>query len=279
MQTVAGKIGIMQGRLSPPIGGVIQAFPLSTWKAEFALAQRAGLHHIEWIFDREDFLNPIMSSAGIAEMLALSARTGVVIRSLCADYFIHETLLAGSPAEQARRAARLASLISQCDAADIRQLVLPFVDGSRIELPAQRESLIGLLRSLLPALARHRVEIHLETSLAPADFAALLREVDSPFIWVNYDTGNSASIGFDPREEFAAYGAQIASVHLKDRKRKGPTVPLGEGDVDFPLIAQLLNQVDYRGIFTLQVAREQPGGELRWVGHQLEWCREFLEKT
>ena len=36
-------------------------------------------------------------------------------------------------------------------------------------------------------------------------------------IKVNYDSGNSASLGYDPTDEFAAYGERVGSVHIKDR--------------------------------------------------------------
>ena len=41
-------VGIMQGRLVPPVDGRIQAFPAENWKDEFELASDAGLACIEW---------------------------------------------------------------------------------------------------------------------------------------------------------------------------------------------------------------------------------------
>ena len=46
---------------------------------------------------------------------------------------------------------------------------------------------------------------------------------------VNYDSGNSASLGYRPRDEFAAYGSRVGSVHLKDRRLGAGTAPLGRG--------------------------------------------------
>ena len=45
------EIGIMQGRLLPPINGHIQAFPENRWREEFAIARECGLGFIEWIFE------------------------------------------------------------------------------------------------------------------------------------------------------------------------------------------------------------------------------------
>ena len=50
------------------------------------------------------------------------------------------------------------------------------------------------------------MELHLETSLNPQRFAELLAKVPHPMLKVNYDSGNSSSLGYHPRDEFAAYG-------------------------------------------------------------------------
>ena len=49
------EIGIMQGRLLPPVGEHIQAFPAKSWREEFAIARECGLGMIEWIFEGNDW--------------------------------------------------------------------------------------------------------------------------------------------------------------------------------------------------------------------------------
>ena len=46
------SIGIMQGRLSPPLNGMIQSFPKDTWRDEFNIASEVGFDAIEIIFGR-----------------------------------------------------------------------------------------------------------------------------------------------------------------------------------------------------------------------------------
>ncbi len=270
---MARNIGIMQGRLSPPVGEAIQAFPAAHWREEFAAARQAGLHHIEWIFDCEDLANPTARPDGIAEMRTLSTRFGVKINSLCADYFMSHPLLRGTEQERIARAEKLSWLIARCADAGIRHLVLPFVDRSKIETAVERDHLSRLLRFLAPLLLQKSVEIHLETSLPPEPFAAFLREIDCPRVKINYDLGNSASLGFDIGEEFAAYGPRIGSIHIKDRVRGGTTVPLGRGDVDFPAFVRLVDEIDYRGDFVLQVARGRSGDEISWAVHNRDFLR------
>jgi len=57
-------IGIMQGRLVPPTDNRIQCFPRERWADEFALAAKAGLDCIEWIYDLYGAdVNPLATDA------------------------------------------------------------------------------------------------------------------------------------------------------------------------------------------------------------------------
>ena len=72
---------------------------------------------------------------------------------------------------------------------------------------------------------------------------------------INYDTGNSAALGFDSEEEIKAYGQRILNVHIKDRLLHGDTVPLGNGNADIPNVLKELNAINYNGNYILQTAR------------------------
>ena len=130
----------------------------------------------------------------------------------------------------------------------------------------------------MPFAEETGVELHLETSLGPAEFARLLDGVPNPNLKVNYDSGNSASLGYAPADEFAAYGDRIGSVHIKDRVLNGGTVPLGTGDTDFPALFSGLEKIRYQGDFTLQVARGIPGDEVAWAKQNVAWVRAHWPK-
>src|SRR5687768_6794672 len=83
------RIGVMQGRLSPRPPEKLQAFPWSSYAAEFPKAARLGLHSIEWIFEAPRFEeNPLWTEAGREEILSLIEDSGVRVQSVCADYFM-----------------------------------------------------------------------------------------------------------------------------------------------------------------------------------------------
>jgi hexulose-6-phosphate isomerase len=135
------------------------------------------------------------------------------------------------------------------------------------------DEVTSILEGVLADAANARVELHLETSLSPQRFALILSRLPDPYVKVNYDSGNSASLGYAPVDEFAAYGGRIGSVHIKDRVHGGSTVPLGTGDADFRALFDCLDDIAYRGDFVLQVARGIPGDEVGWARQN----REFVE--
>jgi L-ribulose-5-phosphate 3-epimerase len=259
------RIGIMQGRLLPPIDGRIQAFPADRWRDEFPKAQAAGLGAIEWIYETYGSdRNPLAGDEGIAELQALASRHGVAVRSLCADYFMEQPLVRASDTELRDRLAHLDWLLGRCRRAGIQRVVLPFVDASAVKTADEGDGLVEALDEA-ERLAQGDVELHLETSLAPSAFARFLDRLPDA-IRVNYDSGNSASLGYDPREEFAAYGERVGSVHIKDRVRGGTTVPLGTGDADLDAVFAALRRIGYGGDIILQVARGT-GDEVEWARH------------
>ena len=266
------KIGIMQGRLVPPEPGRFQAFPRERWQREFDLAASVPLDYIEWIYDAygED-VNPLSAAAGLESLLALSRLSGITIPAVCADYFMDRPLLRVPEAEIEAGIAKLIWLLRRCAQIGVGRITLPFVDASRIETAAEEDQLVEALTAVSAAVREAGVEIHLESSLAPGRLARLLERLPDPLFRINYDSGNSASLGYLPREEFAAYGEKVGSVHIKDRVRGGGTVPLGQGDTDFASFFECLARIRYSGDFTLQVARGADHEEVEWIRRCLDF--------
>ncbi len=94
---------------------------------------------------------------------------------------------------------------------------------------------------------------------------------------MNYDSGNSSSLGYEVGEEFAAYGHRIGSVHIKDRRLGGGTVPLGTGNADLPAVFRGLAALGYHGDYVLQIARSEPGEELLWIAQNCAWVSAQIE--
>jgi len=267
----------MQGRLIPPQDGRFQSFPRDQWREEIANAVVAGLRGIEWIYDLYgEGANPLETIEGRLELKACLAEHGIAVVSICADYFMDCPLVRCSAEERNARLAKLQWLIAVCPELGIGRLVLPFVDNSKIASGQERQLVVDCLQQVLPSAEAHGVELHLETDMGPQAFADFLALLDHPLIKVNYDAGNSASLGYAPAQEFAAYGARVGSFHIKDRRLGATTVPLGEGDADFASLREQLIRCGYSGDFVLQVARGKAGEEPQWLRQMSELSADWL---
>jgi len=171
----------------------------------------------------------------------------------------------------------LLTLLERCVDTGIGRIVLPFVDASSIRTRDDEAQARSAVEAALITAEGLDIEFHLETDLEPEQFARFLEPFPRSNVFVNYDSGNSASLGFRAAEEFAAYGDRVGSVHIKDRVRGGSTVPLGTGDADFDAIFTALDQVGYRGDLILQVARGTPGDELSWARTNREFVERYIE--
>jgi len=268
------KIGIMQGRMVPPERGRFQSFPRARWADEFELAASASLSYIEWIYDLYGAdVNPLIHD--VAALNSAIAVSGVSLRSLCADYFMDLPFLRCTMTECRERQAVLETLLRVAPSVGIQRVVIPFVDASKIADKEDADRLVGVIGEVLPTAREQGIEIHLETSLPPGDFAALLDRLPDPLVKANYDSGNSSSLGFIPAEEFAAYGPRIGSIHIKDRLLGGGTVPLGTGDADLPAVFAAMERIGYEGDITLQVARPEPGNEVAWARSNREFVARY----
>lgn len=268
-------IGIMQGRLSAPRGGRLQSFPWDTWEDEFAKARDCDLDGIEWIFEEPAGENPLLQPEGRRRMETLIGTTGVRVPCVCADYVMEYPLVRVAGSELDRRVAVLRQVIACSSQLTIPIVDIPFVDASAINDAAEVDQVAAVIASVADDAAKAGVTLGLETNLAPRPFDALLSRIAHPAVGITYDIGNSASLGFDPREELDCIGRWIVNVHVKDRVRNGGTVCLGQGAADLPVTLGGLRRVGYAGPLILQVARD--GDEMAHARRNADYVRRLLD--
>lgn len=271
------KIGIMQGRLSPQTGTAIQSFPVNTWQDEFARAQEAGLYCIEWIYETgTDVINPLRTNQGIAEIRRLETEWSVIVQSVCADYYMNMPLIDSSGSHVNLAKKHLEWLIERSSILECQYIILPFVDSSSLKNQDQIKGLKGLLGSMIPTIEKHNVEIHLETDLPPFVLVDLLKDVDHKLIRSNYDIGNSASLGRDPRDELTILKDWIGSIHVKDRILAGNTVPLGTGAADFSYCFSRFKAMNFSRPYILQAARDPSVPEVELAIRNRKFVESYL---
>lgn len=247
------KIGIMQGRLSYPSNDSIQSFPVNSWREEFEKASKNQFHLIEWIFDESK--NPILDDDEISEILSLSKKYQIQINSVCADYFMVRKLFREPKEEIFNNVQTLEKLIINCKKLGITMIEIPLVDSSSIKTDDDQKQLKQNIEKIIPSLEETGIYLLLETDLPPQKFQNLLTNIDHPKVCANYDSGNSASLGYNVNEELLILKSWIKNVHVKDRIFNGITVPFGSGDTDFESFFSSLSEINYLGDLIIQGSR------------------------
>jgi hexulose-6-phosphate isomerase len=249
-------VGFMQGRLSPLVDGKIQAFPWDSWEDEFGAAGDNGFPLIEWTLDHDGLdENPLMTPGGRQRIAALSARHNVQVASVTGDCFMQAPFFKAAGKDRVSLMDEAHRIVDACVTCGVSFLVIPLVDNGRIENEEQHHGLLEALAGLAQSLPDKGTKIVFESDYAPAALAAFMDNLPAEKFGINYDIGNSASAGFDPVEEIDTYGARILNVHVKDRVLGGTTVPLGDGNADFPAVFAALRRAGYTGNYILQTAR------------------------
>ena len=253
-------IGFMQGRLCERVDGKIQAFPWRDWESEFPAAAAIDLHLMEWTLDQERlYENPLMTAGGQGQIRTLCQQHGMVIPSLTGDCFMQAPFWKVDGQVRTDLQADFLEIARACAAVGIRMTVVPLVDNGRLETAEQENVLVDFLLAQQPFLAQHNLQVIFESDFTPTELARFIARLPAERVGINYDIGNSAALGFNPAEEFAAYGARAVNVHVKDRVLGGTTVPLKTGSADFGAVFAALAQQGYQGNFILQTARAADG--------------------
>jgi len=256
MKSLHDRIGFMQGRLSPIIDGKIQAFPWNSWMDEFSIAGKLRIPLMEWTLDQERlYENPLMNEVGRAEIRTLCRSNGIQIPSVTGDCFMQAPFWKVDGVARTNLEKDFIAIVKSCYEVGILILVVPLVDNGRLDNVKQENDLIQFLKLHENFFLLHKIKIVFESDFSPNELERFIKRLNPAVFGVNYDIGNSAALGFDPREEFSKYGERIMNVHIKDRMLGGTTVPLGTGNANFEVIFSELSRLNYEGNFILQTAR------------------------
>ena len=139
-----------------------------------------------------------------------------------------------------------------------------------------RESLVALGRFGDRVGARLALETGLESGAA---LAAFLQGLDTGSLGANLDPANLLEHGFDPYDSARALRGRILHCHARDARHSGAgrdsrEVPLGQGAIDWPKYASVLEEIQYRGWLTVE--REAGDNRLADVAEGVAFLRRLL---
>ncbi len=186
--------------------------------------------------------------------------------------------------ERLRAAERIAELAREVGAPAIG-LHLGFIPSERGS--GEYREIVAATRELADFCAGLGLRVHLETGQETADLLlAFLGDLERTNVVVNFDPANMILYGTgDPIEAARKLVNHIRSVHCKDAvwsarpgEEWGLEVPLGQGNVDFLRLLEVLREGGYRG--TLTIEREISGEQQRKdIARAVGYLRELLERV
>jgi sugar phosphate isomerase/epimerase len=154
--------------------------------------------------------------------------------------------------------------------------------------PQQLERLARRLEQAVKAARDRGIRLAIENHIDFSDdeLLALVLQVGSPYLGVNFDSGNFVRMLIDPCKAADKLAAHVLATHIKDvRPEEGRPVdawnffastPIGEGVIDNLSIARALVRAGYRGFLAVEIDylhRDYGEGEDRAVARSIEELR------
>lgn len=273
------RIGFMQGRLCDEVDGKIQAFPWKDWESEFSSAWEIGMGLMEWTLDQERlYQNPLMTADGQKNILALSEKYKLKIVSLTGDCFMQAPFWkAKEVAVKNQLKGDFLAVCNACSVIGIEYVIVPLVDQGAFVSQIQEDEFVEFCIRNNSTFDQLNIKVIFESDYAAAELARFIQRFPHKIFGINYDIGNSAALGYDPKEEFSAYGVRILNVHVKDRLLRGRTVALGSGNANFQEVFSELKKLNYSGNYILQTARSSDGDHKTAIQVYKNMVQEWLD--
>jgi sugar phosphate isomerase/epimerase len=203
---------------------------------------------------------------------SLDARYLAEVRDLLDEYNLDRVFAWGHPdgleggANQAAYREMIRSLES---ARNIGAKVMRVVASSlrfrnQPHLP-QIERLTRMFREAVKGAEEYGIRMAVENHIdfTAAEMLRLLTEVDSPWLGINFDTGNFLRLLDDPLKGMAVLAPYVYATHIKDLKvQRGvaadewyffSSTPVGDGLVDNGKLVQLLANAGYEGLLAVEI--------------------------
>jgi sugar phosphate isomerase/epimerase len=150
--------------------------------------------------------------------------------------------------------AVLSNLIGRAASMGVLVILLPVLEVSEVQTEGEKTQLLDSLSEPLALAAENGIRLGLETELPAPEYSDLIERASHPALGAYYDTGNATAKGFDIAADIRRLSPFLCGVHIKDRKRDGPSVLLGHGSTDFSAFFEAIVRIKYKDVFVLQTA-------------------------
>lgn len=228
------------------------------------LAAEFGCGSFQVFVTRGDMLASRMNKQARSDFVKRYKDLGLRLSATCGDFGLNF----GNAEVMTEKESLLKEAILQ--SVDLETNIMTTHIGALGEDPdgRVRETMVKNLKRLGDFAADNSVILATETGLESGPvLRGLLEESDTKGIGVNFDPANLVMRGFDHLEAVRELFPFIVHTHAKDGVRKSgkaKEVPLGEGNVNFPVYVGLLRELGYDGAYTIErETGDDPVGDIR----------------
>jgi len=203
------KLGFMQGRLVSLYQNQIQFFPHKDWDREFKIAKKINVKLIEWTINYENIgMNPLYNG-NIKKLMVLKKRLGVKIPSVTCDFFMQKPFFKKENLKKLDVYLNdLIKVILNSKKLNIRYIILPLVDNSKIKHISEENLLIKKIKQkIIPILKKQTLLF--EIDYEPKKIIKFIKKFKSSKVGINYDTGNSASMDYNFKDEIKYFSTNF----------------------------------------------------------------------
>ncbi|MGL1892547.1 MAG: L-ribulose-5-phosphate 3-epimerase [Spirochaetaceae bacterium] len=265
----------------------------TTWKEKLEIAKETGFDFIEISIDETDMRLSRLdwSQEERNDLVKDIAETGIRIPSMCLSGHRKYPLGSEDPDIRNKALDLMKKGIELAVDLGIRNIQLAGYDVYYSAGNSKtRENFLNGLRQAVSWASKAEVMLSMEIMDHPlmnsiSRFLEYSEEIPSPWFTVYPDIGNISAWGNDIEKEFTKGINKITSIHLKDTlavsgvfNGKFKEVPFGEGCVDFPDFFRILNILNYKGPFLIEMWTEKSDKPIEDIKKARSWMLEKMEE-
>lgn len=264
-----------------------------SWQDRLSIAKACGFDFVEISIDETDerLARLDWTPEERIELVSAIIKTGVTIPSMCLSG--HRRFPFGSHDEATRRKAYeiMEKAIKLAVDLGIRTIQLA---GYDVYYEEQDEGTLQRFREGMEwateLAAGHEVTLAVE--IMDTEFMSSITRwkkwdeiIKSPWFTVYPDVGNLSAWNDNVEEELTLGIDKISKIHLKDTYKVTETckgqfrdVPFGEGCVDFVNIFRILDRLNYRGAFLIEMWTEKSDEPITEIINARRWIEQKMKE-
>ncbi len=231
----------------------------------FENAAKIGLQGIQVSYNTTQDELGLSVPATLKSIQEASKRSGIKISSLAIGELNRTPYKSEPKTEQ-----WVWNSIDAAKALGVKVILLAFFgDGDLRKDDVGKKEVIRRLKIAAPHAEKQGVILGIESYLTAEEHIEIIEAVGSPAVQVYYDFRNAADAGNDVFHEVPLLGKKrICELHIKENGFR-----LGEGTMDWPRIARMVKEMDYRGWMQIEGATPPKADIVETYTHN----RKYLE--